>query len=345
MNCFPPTLKFVPNMQTPARKALIIGITGQDGAYLAEHLLDRGYQVFGSSRDARPSSLTGLQTLGIAGRVQVVQMAPSDFRSVIQTIANVAPDEIYNLSGQSSVAVSFTQPIETLESVIVATGNLLEAIRFLGLEKKTRFYNACSSECFGDTGGAQADERTPFNPHSPYAVAKAGAYWLVANYRNAYGLFACSGILFNHESPLRPDRFVTRKIVAAAVRIAGGGDERLQLGNINIERDWGWAPEYVVAMHKMLQIESPTDFVVATGMTVSLSYFIERAFTAVSLNWRDHVDFDATLLRPSDMSISRANPNLAERLLDWRATMNVDHVVDKLVDYELKTFSTGIRTL
>lgn len=204
----------------PPRKALIIGITGQDGAYLAAHLLARGYQVFGSSRDARPSSLSGLQMLGIFGRVSVVQMAPSDFRSVIQTISNIAPDEIYNLSGQSSVAVSFSQPIDTLESVIVATGNLLEAIRFLGLEKKTRFYNACSSECFGDTEGVPANECTPFHPHSPYAVAKSGAY----------GLFACSGILFNHESPLRPDRFVTRKIVATAVRIAAGSEERLKLG-------------------------------------------------------------------------------------------------------------------
>lgn len=321
-------------MQPSPRKALVIGITGQDGAYLAAHLLERGYEVYGSSRDARPSSLTGLQTLGIAGRVRVVQMAPSDFRSVIQTIANVAPDEIYNLSGQSSVAVSFSQPIETLESVIVATGNLLEAIRFLGLETKTRFYNACSSECFGDTAGVRADESTPFHPHSPYAVAKAGAYWLVANYRSAYGLFACSGILFNHESPLRPDRFVTRKIVAAAVRIAAGSGERLKLGNLDIERDWGWAPEYVAAMHCMLQTEQPRDFVVATGRTVGLSYFVQTAFAQVSLDWRQHVDTDASLLRPSDMKTSRADPSLAERLLGWRATVGVEEVIARLIEYE-----------
>ena len=326
----------VPNSSMPhqTRKALVIGITGQDGAYLAAHLLELGYQVFGSSRDARPSSMSGLQWLRIANRIQVVQMAPSDFRSVIQTIANIMPDEIYNLSGQSSVAVSFSQPIETLESVIVATGNLLEAIRFLGLEKTTRFYNACSSECFGDTGGAPADEYTPFHPHSPYAVAKAGAYWLVANYRSAYGLFACSGILFNHESPLRPERFVTRKIVSAAVRIAAGSDERLKLGNIEIERDWGWAPEYVDAMRRMLQIDCPQDFVVATGRTVSLRYFIESCFAQLGLDWQRYVESDPSLLRPSDMKISRADPSLAERVLGWRATVFVEGVISRLIEHE-----------
>lgn len=319
---------------TPPRKALVIGITGQDGAYLAAHLLARGYQVFGSSRDARTSSLSGLQMLGIFGRVSVVQMAPSDFRSVIQTISNIAPDEIYNLSGQSSVAVSFSQPIETLESVIVSTGNLLEAIRFLGLEKKTRYYNACSSECFGDTQGAPADELTPFHPQSPYAVAKAGAYWLVANYRSSYGVFACSGILFNHESPLRPDRFVTRKIVAAAVRIAAGSDERLKLGNIEIERDWGWAPEYVDAMHRMLQIDRPQDFVVATGRTVGLTYFIENCFAQLNLDWRLYVDADAALLRPSETKISRADPSRAERELSWRANVSVEDVIKRLIEQE-----------
>ncbi|MBD1193164.1 GDP-mannose 4,6-dehydratase [Vulcanococcus sp. Clear-D1] len=335
-----------PAAALPPRRALIIGITGQDGAYLAAHLLAHGYQVFGSSRDARPSSLSGLQMLGIAGRLHVVQMAPADFRSVIQTISNIEPDEIYNLSGQSSVAVSFSQPIETLESVIVATGNLLEAIRFLGLEKKTRFYNACSSECFGDTDGAPASEHTPFHPHSPYAVAKAGAYWLVANYRSAYGLFACSGILFNHESPLRPDRFVTRKIVAAAVRIAGGSDERLKLGNIDIKRDWGWAPEYVDAMHRMLQVERPMDFVVATGRTVGLSYFVENCFSQLGLDWRRHVDTDPALLRPSDMKISRADPARAERELGWRATVGVEDVIARLIAHERQSAAgrTGERS-
>lgn len=321
------------------RRALIIGITGQDGAYLAQHLLDAGYTVIGTSRDARPSSLGGLHALGIVGRVQVVQMAPTDFRSVIQTLSNVGPDEIYNLSGQSSVAASFGQPIETLESVMVATGNLLEAIRFLRLERRARFYNACSSDCFGDTGGVAADEHTPFHPRSPYAVAKAGAFWLVANYREAYGLFACSGILFNHESPLRAERFVTRKIISAAVRIARGSPERLRLGNVNVERDWGWAPEYVVAMHKMLQGDIAEDFVVATGRTVSLAHFIETSFAAVGLDSRDHVDIDPALLRPSELAISRANPERAADRLGWKAEATVEQVIFRMVEYESKKVS------
>jgi GDPmannose 4,6-dehydratase len=327
-------------MQAPVgRRALIIGITGQDGAYLAQYLLEAGYTVFGSSRDARPSSLGGLHALGIAGRVHVVQMAPTDFRSVIQTLSNVAPDEIYNLSGQSSVATSFSQPIETLDSVMVATGNLLEAIRFLGLERRARFYNACSSDCFGDTGGVPADERTTFHPRSPYAVAKAGAFWLVANYRDAYGLFACSGILFNHESPLRSERFVTRKIISAAVRIARGSPERLRLGNVNVERDWGWAPEYVVAMHKMLQLDAAKDFVVATGRTVSLAHFIDTTFAAVGLDSRDHVDIDQALLRPSELATSRANPGRAADRLGWQAKVTVEQVISRIVEHESKQVS------
>jgi GDPmannose 4,6-dehydratase len=322
-----------------SRRALIIGISGQDGAYLASHLLGLGYLVWGSSRDARPSSLGGLHMLGIAEHVNIVQMAPTDFRSVIQTVSNIEPHEVYNLSGQSSVAASFSQPIETLESITVATSNLLEAIRFLRLETRTRVYSACSSECFGDTNGIPADESTPFHPKSPYAVAKAAAFWLVANYRSAYGLHACSGILFNHESPLRPIRFVTRKIVSTAVRIAQGSKETLHLGNIAVERDWGWAPEYVVAMHRMLQTGVPQDFVVGTGNTVSLTYFIERAFNEVGLDWRDHVQADKTLMRPSDMATSKANPALAERLLGWKASVGVDEVIHRLVRYEQRTLA------
>ena len=324
-------------MQIPVgRRALVIGITGQDGAYLAQHLLDAGYTVFGSSRDARPSSLGGLHALGIAGRVQVVQMAPTDFRSVLQTVSRVEPEEIYNLSGQSSVATSFGQPIETLESVMVATANLLEAVRFLGLERRVRLYSACSSECFGDTGGLSATEKTPFQPSSPYAVAKAAAFWLVANYRDAYGLFACSGILFNHESPLRGDRFVTRKIISAAVRIAHGSTERLRLGNLQVERDWGWAPEYVVAMHKMLQQETAEDFVVATGRTVSLAHFVETSFAAVGLDSQQHVDIDPSLLRPSDLASSKADPRHAADRLGWQAGVSVEQVIARIVEHETR---------
>ncbi len=227
-------------------KALICGISGQDGAYLAQLLLSKGYSVCGTSRDAQISSFQNLMGLGIREQVKLESMALTDFRSVLQILTKIDPDEVYNLAGQSSVGLSFEQPVETLESVATGTLNLLEAIRFLG--KPIKLYNAGSSECFGDLGEDTADETTPFRPRSPYGVAKATAFWQVANYREAYGLFACSGILFNHESPLRPERFVTQKIVSTACRIAAGSLEKLFLGNMSIQRDWGWAPEYVEAM-------------------------------------------------------------------------------------------------
>ncbi|TAN57360.1 MAG: GDP-mannose 4,6-dehydratase, partial [Rhodospirillales bacterium] len=231
-------------------KALIFGVGGQDGAYLSKLLLDKGYDVHGTSRDAELSAFSGLVRLGVRERVRTHSAVLTDFRSVFQVINKVAPDEIYNLAGQSSVALSFEQPAETLESISAGTLNILEALRLTG--RHVRFYNAGSSECFGNTGEIPADENTPFRPRSPYAVAKAAAYWQVANYREAYGLFACSGLLFNHESPLRPSRFVTRKIALAALRIADGSKEVLELGNLDIKRDWGWAPEYVDAMWRML---------------------------------------------------------------------------------------------
>jgi GDPmannose 4,6-dehydratase len=216
---------------------MICGITGQDGAYLAQLLLQQGYEVFGTSRDAQMASFANLRALGIGEQVHTLSMAPVDFRSVLQAVSRVEPDEVYNLAGQSSVGLSFEQPVETLESISVGTLNLLESIRFLG--SNVRFYNAGSSECFGNATDSPCDEHTPFRPRSPYAVAKAAAHWQVANYREAYGLFACSGILFNHESPLRPERFVTRKVVSAAARIANGSSEVLTMGDLDIERDWG----------------------------------------------------------------------------------------------------------
>src|SRR5206468_6238826 len=242
-------------------RALICGVSGQDGAYLAQLLLSKGYEVYGTSRDASVRNFDGLVSLGIAEQVQLVSMALNDFRSVLQVLRNVEPDEIYNLAGQSSVGLSFEQPVETMESVAVGTLNLLEAIRFQS--KPVKFYNAGSSECYGDLGDMAADETTPFRPRSPYAVAKSAAYWEVANYREAYGLHACSGILFNHESPLRPERFVTKKIVCSACRIRAGRQNAVKLGNLAIQRDWGWAPEYVEAMWRILQQSKADDFVVA----------------------------------------------------------------------------------
>jgi len=316
------------------KTALITGVTGQDGAYLAQHLLNRGYKVFGTSRDAQISSFNNLKILGIRDRVNVESMAINDFRSVLQVISKTQPDEVYNLAGQSSVGLSFQQPVETLESISVGTLNLLEAMRFIGLPIK--FYNACSSECFGDTGGAPADEMTPFHPRSPYAVAKAAAFWEVANYREAYSLFACSGILFNHESPLRHERFVTKKIIKAACRISSGSDEMLNLGNISVSRDWGWAPEYVEAMWMMLQQSIPDDFVVATGKTYSLEEFVSEAFNCVGLDWHDHVSIDPSLYRPTEISEGRGNSAKAKRTLGWKARYNMQDVVKKMVEHEQK---------
>jgi GDPmannose 4,6-dehydratase len=317
-----------------AKKALIVGVSGQDGAYLAQFLLGEGYDVYGTSRDAQTSLFGNLVRLRIRDQVRTESMAPNDFRSVLQTLAKVEPDELYNLAGQSSVGLSFQQPVETLESISVGTLNLLEAVRFL--ERPIRFYNASSGECFGDTGGVPADEMTPFRPRSPYAVAKAAAFWEVANYREAYGLFAGSGILFNHESPLRPERFVTKKIVSTACRIAGGSQEALRLGNMNIARDWGWAPEYVKAMWLMLQQDQPEDFVIATGQSNTLEEFTACAFASLDLDWRKYVVSDPSLFRPADITVSRGNSGRARTKLGWLAQHKMQDVVKMMVAAQQK---------
>lgn len=312
-----------------SKRALICGISGQDGAYLARLLLGKGYEVHGTARDAQMSTFHNLALLGIRDRITSHSMALNDFRSVLQVLARVEPDEIYNLAGQSSVGLSFEQPVETLESVSVGTLNLLEVIRFI--HKPIRLYNAGSSECFGDTGGVPADETTPFRPRSPYAVAKATAHWQVANYREAYDLFACTGILFNHESPLRPERFVTRKIIASACRIAGGSSEQLQLGAIAIARDWGLASEYVDAMWRMLQGESAEDYVIATGETNTLESFVAETFACLGLDWERHVTTNPSLLRPSEIMISRGNPDKARRELGWQADSRMRDVIRVMI--------------
>ncbi len=312
------------------KKALICGVSGQDGAYLAKLLLEKGYTVVGTSRDAQVSSFRNLLRLGIRDQIKYESLVPTDFRSVLQVISKTQPDEIYNLAGQTSVGLSFNQPVETLESIATGTLNFLEAIRFINAPIK--FYNAGSSECFGDIGDRPADEETPFRPRSPYAVAKATAFWQVANYREAYNIFACSGILFNHESPLRPKRFVTQKIVSAASRIANGSQEKLHLGNISIKRDWGWAPEYVEAMYLMLQQEQPDDYVVATGQSYSLEDLVARAFSCVGLDWTDLVVTDPSLLRPTDLAVSKANPTKAKEKLGWEAKYKMPDVIKMMVE-------------
>lgn len=316
------------------KTALILGISGQDGAYLAKFLLEKGYAVYGGSRDAQGTRFGNLASLGIREQVKFESISLNDFRSVIQALAKIKPDEIYNLAGQSSVGLSFELPVETLESIASAALNLLEAIRFIG--RPIRLYNAGSSECFGDTRGEPADENTPFRPKSPYAVAKATAFWETASYRDAYDLFACSGILFNHESPLRLERFVTRKVVSTACRIARGSTELLELGDLSIARDWGWAPEYVQAMWLMLQQERPEDYVIATGRTHQLQEFVAATFDKLGLDWRNHVRRNPLIARPSELVISLASPAKARVQLGWQAQFYMHDVVGMMVDHEMR---------
>lgn len=312
-------------------KALVFGVSGQDGALLARFLVDKGYEVYGTSRDAQIGSFDNLRKLGIAERVIRHSAVLTDFRSVVQVLDRTGPDEVYFLAGQSSVSFSFEQPAETLESIALGTLNLLEAVRFLDLP--VRLYNAGSSECFGELD-LPADETTPFRPRSPYAVAKASAHWMVANYREAYGLHASTGILFNHESPLRPARFVTRKVVAAACRIAGGSGERLSLGNLRIKRDWGWAPEYVRAMWLMLQQDQPGDYVIATGVSHSLEAFVDIAFREHGLQWRDHVDIDASLRRVTDVEHSVGCARKAADIFAWSARFTLRDTIRAMTGAE-----------
>lgn len=310
------------------KKILICGVGGQDGAHLAQLMLSKGFEVWGTSRDSQLSQFQNLRRLGIKERVKLLSVAFTDFRSVLGALVRCEPDEIYCLAGQSSVGLSFEQPVETLESITLGTLNLLEAVRFLG--KNVRIYHASSSECFGDLARTPATEASPFRPRSPYAVAKSSAHWLVSNYREAYGLFACNGILFNHESQLRPERFVTKKIVSAACRIARGSKEKLILGRLDIVRDWGWAPEYVEAMWRMLQQDKPDDFIIATGEAYSLEFFVKEAFAIHGLDWKNHVETDAGNFRPTDISWSCGNPQKAFEVLGWKAQTKLPDIIRKM---------------
>ena len=304
--------------------ALIFGISGQDGAYLAQFLLSKGYIIHGTSRDAEINSFSSLKEIGIKDNIIFHSVALNDFKSTLKVIEEVEPNEIYNLAGQSSVGLSFEQPMETLESITNATINILESIKFLG--GTSLFYSAGSSECFGDTFGNPADETTPMCPKNPYGVAKTAAYWTVLNYRESYNLYACSGITFNHESILRPSRFVTRKICKSAAKIALGNSEFLKLGDLSISRDWGWAPEYVEAMWKMLQQNKPEDFVISTGKLSKLSEFVNYAFLALGLDWKKYIIYDEKLVRPYEIKSGYGSSKKAKEKLNWSAETMMQEV-------------------
>lgn len=322
-----------------SKRAIICGISGQDGAYLAQLLLEKGYAIWGTSRDAEMSDFANLQRLGIKDRIQLTSLNLRDVSGIINLLARVVPDEIYNLAAQSSVGLSFEQPYETFESIVLGGLNLLEAIRLS--KQSVRFYNAGSSECFGDTGPTSVTEISPFNPKSPYAIAKAATHWTVGSYREAYGMYACTGVLSNHDSPLRPRRFVTRKIVRAVAELSQGNTEKLRLGSLEIERDWGWAPDYAEAIWRILQQDSAEDFIVATGVTSTLEQFVETAYDCVGRNWRDHVIIDSQLFRPTDIIHSRMNPLKAETILGWRARHTMVDVVRLMFEEEVRRIKSG----
>lgn len=312
-------------------KALILGISGQDGTYLAKLLLEKGYEVHGTSRDHEASSFSNLERLGIKKHIHFHSAVPSDFRSIFSVIDRVRPHELYNLGGQTSVGLSFVVPVETFESISVGTLNVLECLRMLKLDIK--FYSAGSGEAFGNTPeGARED--TLFQPRSPYGTAKAAAHYFVANYREAYQIFCCSGILFNHESPLRPMRFVTKKIVSTVAKIKNGSKEKLELGRMDIQRDWGWAPEYVEAMWLMLQQQTPDDYVIATGICTSLQDYTSQAFAYAGLDWREYVTLNSALKRPTDIDVSFGSAAKAAKVLGWKPKIQLPEIIARMVEHE-----------
>lgn len=308
--------------------ALILGVTGQDGALLARHLLGLGYAVHGTSRTAGEVP-DNLARLGIAEQVTLHALDPQEAPAVTALFDAVRPQEIYHLAAQSSVGLSFRQPRETTESIVGGTLNVLDALRVLGLP--ARLFNAASAECFGDTGPTgRARAGDPFRPCSPYGAAKAAAAEMLRSWRSAFELWACSGFLFNHESPLRPESFVTQKIVRGALAVARGEADSLTLGDLSVVRDWGWAEEYVVAMHRMLQQPEPRDLVIATGEGFRLEDYVAAAFALHGLDWRDHVTRDEALLRQGEAAHTVGDPGEAAEVLGWRATVAMPEVVKRL---------------
>ena len=312
-------------MSLARKTAVICGVRGQDGTYLARLLITKGYEVWGTSRNHHGSLNNDLCKLKKTNSIRLLTMNPLSYSNVHEVLTHSQADEVYFLSSQSSVSLSFEKPREAIESITIGMLNILEASR--KLKRPTRVYHAGTSECFGDVGKLRANELTPFSPISPYAIAKCAAFQLVDNYRKSYNLWACSGILFNHESPIRQEHYVTQKIIRTVDRIANGSRERLQLGRLDIARDWGWAPEYVEAMWRMLQQQEPEDYVIATGETHTLEEFVEYSFACRGLIWREHVDIRDELRRPNDLEISRADPGRAEIELGWRAKYGMKEVI------------------
>ena len=328
-----------------SRRALITGITGQDGAYLSQLLLEKGYTVFGLLRRSASSDVIGerLRWLGIADQVRLISGNLIDLPSLLDAVALAEPDEIYNLGAQSFVKTSWQQPHVTTDVTGTGVLNMLEAMRRAA--PGARFYQASSSEMYGRIKESPQNEATPFYPRSPYAVAKLYGHWITVNYRESFGLHASSGILFNHESPLRGIEFVTRKITDAVARIRLGKARHVQLGNLDAARDWGHARDYVRAMWLMLQQNDPADYVIATGRTTTIRQFCDMAFSHVGLDWREHVQVDATLLRPAEVNILLGNATRAKQALGWKPLASLEQLVAEMVDADLKRHGGTYRNL
>ena len=317
-------------------KAIVTGITGQDGAYLAELLLAKGYTVYGTYRRTSSVNFWRIEELGIQNNpnLHLVEYDLTDLSASIRLLQTTEATEVYNLAAQSFVGVSFDQPLTTAEITGLGAVNLLEAIRIVN--PKARFYQASTSEMFGKVQEIPQVETTPFYPRSPYGVAKLYAHWMTINYRESYGIFATSGILFNHESPLRGREFVTRKITDTVAKIKLGLQETLELGNIDAKRDWGFAGDYVEAMWLMLQQDKPDDFVVATGVTTTVREMCRIAFDHVGLNYRDYVKIDPAFFRPAEVEVLLGNPAKAQRVLGWKPKTDLDTLIRMMMDADMK---------
>ncbi len=315
--------------------ALITGITGQDGAYLAQHLLAKGYRVVGVMRRSASSDVIGerLRWLGVLDAVELVDANMTDLSSLVRVVQTAKPDEVYNLAAQSFVATSWQQPLLTGNVTGLGAANMLEAVRLM--HPAARFYQASSSEMFGRATMPVQDEDTPFYPRSPYAAAKLYAHWMTINYRESFGLHASSGILFNHEGPLRGIEFVTRKVTDGVARIKLGLARQLRLGNLEATRDWGHARDYVRAMHDMLQQDVADDYVIATGRTTSVRVFCQIAFGYAGLDWEEHVVLDNALVRPAEVHVLLGNAAKASRVLGWTPTTTLEDMVAEMVEADL----------
>jgi GDPmannose 4,6-dehydratase len=313
------------------KTALITGITGQDGSYLAEHLLEEGYKVYGLVRQTSVRNLERITHL--ADRVEIVNGDLLDQNSLINAVAESRPDEVYNLAAQSFVPASFSQPVLTGEFTALGVTRMLEAIRVVN--PKIRFYQASSSEMFGKAEAVPQDEQTKFHPRSPYGVAKVYGHWITVNFRESYGLYAVSGILFNHESPRRGKEFVTRKVSLAAARIAAGLQEELRLGNLDARRDWGFTGDFVQAMRLMLQQDTPRDYVIGTGETHTVQELVEYAFSMLGLDWKKHVVIDPKLVRLAEVDLLISNPRRAREELGWKPRVNFYELVRMMVEADV----------